>query len=98
MYVALTRAKDKLYITAKIEKDSAPKKDSFLKLISEGLDGNILNHNPVIQEKLEFLSIIDENYVSTSRTIKIEIPITNEIELIEIENYGAGTAPKPTIT
>ena len=89
LYVALTRAKDKLYITAKIEKDSAPKKDSFLKLISEGLDGNILNHNLVIQEKLEFLSIIDENYVSTSRTIKIEIPITNEIELIKIENYGA---------
>ena len=37
LYVAVTRAKDELYITSTIKKDAAFKKDSFINLLAEGI-------------------------------------------------------------
>ncbi|MCK7520211.1 MAG: hypothetical protein MZV64_22225 [Ignavibacteriales bacterium] len=63
LYVAVTRAKDELYITSTIKKDAAFKKDSFINLLAEGLRNNFSSDEIVFQNQLEFLKIENENFV-----------------------------------
>jgi ATP-dependent helicase/nuclease subunit A len=85
LYVAVTRAKDELYITSTIEKDKALKKDSFIKLLSEGLNNDFTGDKIIINEELEYLVKINDNYENKKENIITEILITSEIELIANE-------------
>ena len=88
LYVAVTRAKDELYITSTIKKDSAFKKDSFINLLAEGLKNNFYLDEIVFQNQLEFLKIENENFVSKCEQICLQIPITSTLETPEIERVN----------
>ncbi len=84
LYVAVTRAKDELYITSSIKKDAAIKKDSFINLLALGLKNDFSSDEIIFNEQLEILSIEKESFVNKSRQMNLTIPITTEIE---IESY-----------
>jgi ATP-dependent helicase/nuclease subunit A len=83
LYVAITRAKDELYITSTIKKDSAFKKDSFINLLAEGLKNNFSSNEIAFENQLEFLKIENEKFVSKSEQIHLQLPITSKI-VIEV--------------
>ncbi len=85
LYVAVTRAKNELYITSTIKKDASFKKDSFINLLAEGLKNNFSGYEIVFQNQLEFLKIKNNGFVSKSEQIRLQIPITSSIEPEEIE-------------
>lgn len=80
LYVAMTRAKDELYITTEIEKDKKFKKDSFLKLLQTGLNNAFNSTEIIVNEKLHHLINIDSIYKNESKVINVTIPITSKIE------------------
>lgn len=82
-YVAVTRAKDQLYISNTIKKDSAFKKDSFLNLLASGLKNDLTSKEISIKEKLEYLKFEDGEYINHIENIELTIPITSEIDFIE---------------
>lgn len=85
LYVAVTRAKDELYITSTIKKDAAFKKDSFINLLAEGLKNDFSGDEIAFQNQLEFLKIENESFIGKSEQINLQIPITSSIETEEIE-------------
>ena len=85
-YVAVTRAKDQLYISTTIKKDSAFKKDSFLNLLASGLRNDLTSKEISIKEKLEYLNFENGEYISHNENIELTIPITSEIDFIEQSN------------
>ena len=85
LYVALTRAKDELYITSKIIKDAVFKKDSFINLLALGLKNNFSGNKIVFKNRLEFLKIENEKFVSKSEQIHLQLPITSIIDTEVVE-------------
>ena len=81
MYVALTRAKDELYITSAIKKDASFKKDTFINLLAKGLKSDFLVDEIIFSDQLELLRIENESFVNKNLQITLRIPITTEIEL-----------------
>ena len=81
LYVAVTRAKDELYITSTIKKDKELRKDSFIKLLSAGLKNNFSGNEIVFDSELEFLKIDNGSFVNKRERVKLEIPITSNIEI-----------------
>ena len=91
LYVAVTRAKDELYITSTIKKDSSFKKDSLINLLAEGLKNNLSTDEIFISDKLELLKIQDGKFNNRTEQINVTIPITSKIE---IENINIKRAQK----
>jgi len=85
LYVALTRAKDELYITSTIKKDAALKKDSFINLLAMGLKNDFLGNEIIFSDQLEILRIENEKFVNNSRQINLTIPITANIKIESIK-------------
>ena len=81
LYVALTRAKDELYITSTIKKDAAFKKDSFINLLSVGLKDDLLGDEIVFSHQLERLRFENQNFVNKKEEINLTIPITTALEI-----------------
>jgi ATP-dependent helicase/nuclease subunit A len=80
LYVAVTRAKDELYITASIEKDTNLKNDSFVKLLTSGLETNLNESEILINDQLEFLKYESNTFINTKSKVELVIPITSQIE------------------
>ncbi|HCY76940.1 MAG TPA: hypothetical protein DHV28_13550 [Ignavibacteriales bacterium] len=80
LYVALTRAKDELYITTAIKTKSDFKKDSFIDLLAKGLKNNFLSDEIAFTENLEMLSIIEKKYINKTEQINLNIPLTSGID------------------
>jgi ATP-dependent helicase/nuclease subunit A len=83
LYVAVTRAKDELYISTTIKYGSAFKKDSFLNLLSSGLQNDFTFAEILIKEKLELLTLENDKYINRTENIQLAIPITTEIDFYE---------------
>ena len=81
LYVAVTRAKDELFITSTIKKDAAFKKDSFINLLASGLKNNFLEDEIVFSNQLEILRIENESYINKREQINLKIPITTDIKI-----------------
>ena len=81
LYVAVTRAKDELYITSTIKKDAAFKKDSFINLLASGLKNNFSEDEIVFSNQLEILRIENESYINKREQINLKIPITTDIKI-----------------
>ena len=81
LYVALTRAKDELYITSTIKKIAAFKKDSFINLLSAGLKDDFLGDEIVFSHQLERLGIENKDFVNKREQINLAIPITTSLEI-----------------
>ncbi|MEO8231402.1 MAG: UvrD-helicase domain-containing protein, partial [Ignavibacteriota bacterium] len=84
LYVAVTRAKDELYITSTIKKDASFKKDSFINLLASGLKNNFSTDEISISDKLELLKIQDEKFINRTEQIDVTIPITTQIDIENI--------------
>ncbi len=80
LYVAITRAKDELYISSSFEEGKSFAKDSFIKLLSEGLNDDFTGKQISFGSKLEFLKINQGKYYNSLVDMKVDIPITTEIE------------------
>ncbi len=82
LYVGVTRAANYLFISAS-QKEDELQNGSFLKFIVEGLNVNL--HHPIhsIESRLKFMKSVGEDFIFNEKIVKLEIPITREIELIE---------------
>jgi ATP-dependent helicase/nuclease subunit A len=81
LYVAVTRAKDELYITSSIKKDTSLKKDSFINLLAAGLRNNFSSDEIVFSYQLETLKNENKIFVNKSQQINLKIPITTDIKI-----------------
>jgi ATP-dependent helicase/nuclease subunit A len=79
LYVALTRAKNELYISASLEPEKTLVKDSFIKLLGEGLENDFSGKELLIKNKLNYLKKDNGSYKTISEEIVLPIPITSEI-------------------
>ncbi len=79
-YVAVTRAKDELFITALITKDMNFKNDSFIKLLASGLETDFNGNEIIINDQLEFLKYENDRFINTKSNVGLIIPITSQIE------------------
>lgn len=81
LYVAVTRAKDELYITSTIKKDESFNKDSFINLLAAGLKNNFSTDEIIINNELEILKFENGSFVNKRKQINLNIPITTNIEI-----------------
>ncbi len=79
-YVAVTRAKDELYLSASIDEGKTISKDSFLSLLSIGLDNQLLQDEIIIKENLDYLTFVDGKYSTKKKISEITIPIIKQID------------------
>ena len=83
LYVAVTRAKEKLYITAELKKDKEPHKESFLHFFEEALNCDFENEI-VIEDELDYLINSDGKFFNERKSLKIEIPIIRSLQIDKI--------------
>ena len=81
LYVALTRAKDELYITTSIKKEGDFKKDSFINLLAAGLKNDFSESEIFLNIVLDFLKTKNDKYVNIKEKIDVKIPITTDIDI-----------------
>jgi ATP-dependent helicase/nuclease subunit A len=75
LYVAITRAKDEIYISATIDENKSFINDSFISLLSIGLDDQFMNDKIVIKDNLDYLIEVNGKYKTKSKISEIVIPI-----------------------
>jgi len=79
LYVAVTRAKNELYISATV-KENVFKRDSFIYLLSQGLENDFSGKEIVINEELKFLQQIENGFNNYTKKILLRIPIISAID------------------
>jgi len=79
LYVAITRAKNNLFITASHKKYKF-KEDSFIKLLASGLKTDFSENYVSISGKLNFMKSAEENYATYFKSMSITIPVITSIE------------------
>ena len=80
LYVAVTRAKEKLYISAELKKDKEPNKESFVYFFKEALNCDFENAI-VIEDELDYLINSEEKYLNERKSLKIEIPVIRSLQV-----------------
>lgn len=80
LYVGVTRAMDHLIITGELAEDQNYKDDSFLYLITTGLDINLKSDKHFISGELEFLVNKNSRYTNEKKRLALEIPIQYYID------------------
>lgn len=94
LYVALTRAKDFLFIS-QIAFEKIPKNNSFSALLTEGLNQEVIGDKLSLNGELTFLKKQNDNYISVTEIVELEIPIIHRIELeeksFETERVNSGS-------
>jgi len=83
LYVAVTRAKDELYISASTEEGKSFSKDSFISLLSLGLNDKFDGDEIVIKDNLDYLIESNGAYKTKSEKIEFAIPIISELDSLE---------------
>lgn len=84
LYVAITRAKDQLYISGTIKKDKPLNRNSFLALLGLGLNTDFISESITISEELNFLLVKEEKFVSKTKRLNVQIDITKELEDVDV--------------
>ena len=82
LYVALTRAKDLLFIS-QTDDDKNPKNNSFSALIAQGLNQELSGDKLLLNGPLTFLKKKNEVYSNVTKPVKLGIPILRKLEMIE---------------
>lgn len=95
LYVAITRAKEKLYISAELKEDKEPNKDSFIYLLKDALNCDFEN-DIVIKDELEFLVQKGNNFENEKKTLEIKIPVIHnpEFEYLIVEKAADAKSEK----
>lgn len=87
-YVGVTRAKNILYITATLGEKMQINKESFIDLLIQGLNINLNENIFSINSQLIFLIRGEDNYSNLTKNMKLEIPITTDIDsTFDYNNY-----------
>ncbi|AFH49892.1 Exonuclease V subunit beta [Ignavibacterium album JCM 16511] len=81
LYVAITRAKEKLFITAEIKEDKEPNKESFIYLLKDALNFDFEN-DILIEDVLEYLVQKENKFINEKKTLEIKIPVIHNAEFI----------------
>ncbi len=76
-YVGVTRAKKYLIISAALGKELKLKKDSFIGLLTSGLNINLDEQEAVIKSELTFLKSKEEKYFNETKNLELNIPIVS---------------------
>ena len=84
LYVAVTRAKDELFISATIEEGKTFSKDSFILLLSSGLKSQFDSKEIVIKDKLNYLIKKGQEYETKNEKSEIVIPVIAELSSVQI--------------
>lgn len=80
LYVAVTRAKEKLYISAELKKDKEPNKESFIYFFKEALNCDFENE-VVIEDELDYLINSEEKYLNERKSLRIKIPVVRSLQV-----------------
>ncbi len=78
-YVGTTRAKNQLFISASLKSAVSSKRDSFMRLLQEGLSINYDSAKKELKSELKFLIKKDERYIGFEKDLEIEIPIIRSL-------------------
>lgn len=83
-YVAITRAKNQLFISSSLEAALSPKKGSFIGLLSEGLQVAYESDIYDLKSKLKLLKKVNEKYTGFEKMIELKIPMIKKIASSQI--------------
>lgn len=78
LYVAVTRAKERLYITGEIKKGKFPVTESFLFLLRDGLNIDFEN-NFEIEDELSFLKKINNEFIEEKKQLRLNISVLDKL-------------------
>ena len=81
LYVAITRAKDELYISASVDEEKSFNRNSFISLLSIGLNNLFLSDNIFIQDKLNYLIKNNGEYQTKTELLELAIRVRTNIEV-----------------
>lgn len=82
LYVAVTRAKEKLFISAELKPDKEPNKESFIYLLKDSLNCDFEN-DIIIKDELEFLLPQNENFENQRKLLELKIPVIHQFGSVE---------------
>lgn len=85
LYVAATRAKDYLFISADIKNTASLKRDSFIGLLADGLKLDFHSSKVNLKAALKFLFTQGTEYLNDEKLVELDIPIINNIETNAVE-------------
>lgn len=88
LYVAITRAKEKLFISAELKPDKEPNKESFICLLRDALNCEFDN-DIIIKDDLQYLHMEDNKFINKKKTLEIKIPIIHKIDLEQEQRIGS---------
>ncbi len=80
LYVAVTRAKDELYLSATIDDGKSFSKDSFISLLSIGLNDQLNGDRIIINDRLDYLIKNNNEYKNIKKSSEVIIPIVSKID------------------
>ncbi len=79
-YVAVTRAKDQLFISAEGKKSGRYSRESFMGMLIEGLGVDPLSAEYNLSGSLKFLKESEGGFTGEEKLLSIRIPVTKEIQ------------------
>jgi ATP-dependent helicase/nuclease subunit A len=79
-YVAITRAKNQLFLSSSLDLALSAKKDSFIGLLQEGLNVDYSAESFNLKSKLKLLTKKDEKYLGIENSLELNIPIIKKLE------------------
>jgi ATP-dependent helicase/nuclease subunit A len=74
-YVAITRAKNQLFLSSSLDSALSAKKDSFISLLQEGLNIDFNKDFFCLRSKLKLLAKRDDKYIALEKNLEMNIPI-----------------------
>ncbi|WP_337872667.1 UvrD-helicase domain-containing protein [Ignavibacterium sp.] len=83
LYVAVTRAQEKLYISVELKKEKEPHKESFIYLLKEALQCDF-NESITVEDNLDYLVLSGDKFINKTSKLKIEIPVIHNLEVDDV--------------
>ena len=97
LYVALTRAKNYLFISAETKKDGTVSGNSFIGTIVNHLDIDVTKDTFPIIGEVKFLTVVEDDFIESTKTITMSIPIIQTIDA-PVELLSITEKEKPVFT
>ena len=86
-YVAITRAKNQLFLSSSLDLALSAKKDSFIGLLKEGLNVDYSADSFNLKSKLKLLAKKDEKYLGIEKSLELNIPIIKKLEPVSSKEF-----------
>lgn len=83
LYVAVTRAKEKLFISAELKEDKEPNKESFIYFLKDALNSDFKD-DITIEDELEYLVYKENKFINQKKTLELKIPVAHNIDTVDV--------------